>query len=47
MNMWQKWYALSLAQRDALIKKHGSEFNAAYALYGDASPLHDVFGSRA
>jgi hypothetical protein len=33
--MWAKWYELPESKRIALIKVYGTEFNAAYALFGN------------
>lgn len=32
--MWEQWYALPLSTRQTLIRKYGSEFAAAWALFG-------------
>ena len=32
--MWALWYALPDYQRVVLIRRYGSEFDAAWALYG-------------
>lgn len=34
-DMWERWYALPLARRTALIAQYEGEFNAAWALFGD------------